>query len=261
MSQQHRLNQMLEALSREGRLSIDDIVERFGVSPATARRDLTVLTEKRLVTRTHGGAVAVGSAYELPLQYKLARNAQAKKAIANAIAAMISPGDVVGLTGGTTTSEVARAIGAAAHLENEGSSGVTIVTNALNIAYELAIRPHVKIVVTGGVARPQTFELVGPLVGESMSRVALDWAIIGVDGLTERFGATTVNEDESDANRKLVRAARRVVVAADSTKMGLSTFAQICSLSEISVLVTDAPLPADLKAALHRSDVEIFVVS
>ncbi|MFC7404049.1 DeoR/GlpR family DNA-binding transcription regulator [Georgenia alba] len=259
MRQQQRLNRILDALSADGHLSIDEIVERFDVSAATARRDLGLLAQQRLVTRTHGGAVAVGSAYELPLQYKIARNAEAKVAIAAQAAALVSPGDVVGLTGGTTTTEVARTLGAEPRMSDERSPGVTVVTNALNIAYELAIRPHVKLVVTGGVARPQTFELVGPMVGATLDEVVLDWAIVGVDGLDARYGATTVDEGEAAVNRELVRNARKVVAVADSSKMGRSTFARICTLGEISTLVTEARPDAKLANALASAGVEVLV--
>src|SRR5690606_28997687 len=178
MRQQQRLNAILDALGAEGHLSIDAIVRRFAVSAATARRDLDLLARQRLVTRTHGGAVAAGSAYELRLQYEIARHARAKVAIAGRAAQLGAPGEVGGLTGGTTTTQVARAVGADPRMSADRGHGVTVVTNALNIAYELAIRPHVKLVVTGGVARPQTFELVGPMAGATMAGLALDWAMI-----------------------------------------------------------------------------------
>ncbi|MFD1717782.1 DeoR/GlpR family DNA-binding transcription regulator [Georgenia deserti] len=259
MRQQQRLNAILDALGAEGHLSIDAIVRRFAVSAATARRDLDVLARQRLVTRTHGGAVAAGSAYELPLQYKIARHARAKVAIAERAAQLVAPGEVVGLTGGTTTTQVARALGAAPRMSADRGHGVTVVTNALNIAYELAIRPHVKLVVTGGVARPQTFELVGPMAGATMAGLALDWAVIGVDGLDARYGATTPDEGEAAVNRDLVTTARRVVVVADGSKLGRSTFARICSLEEISTVVTDAEPEADLADALAAAEVEVIV--
>lgn len=150
MTQQQRLNALLELVSERGNVTIAEIGEALGISAATARRDLTALAEQRLVTRTHGGAAALGTGYELPLQYKIARQAEAKVAIAKAAAALISVGDAVGLNGGTTTSEVARVLGRSEHLlRADGEASVTIVTNALNIAYELSVRSHVKIVVTG----------------------------------------------------------------------------------------------------------------
>lgn len=262
MSRQQRLNQILDLLADEGKVDIDDIVEALDVSPATARRDLNTLAERRLVSRTHGGAIAVGSAYELPLQYKIARNSDAKKAIAAAAAAMVTGGQVVGLTGGTTTSEIARFLGMSSHLDGEGAApGVTIVTNALNIAYELAIRPHVKIVVTGGSARPQTFELVGPLVAPTLRELVLDWAFVGADGIHPQHGITTIDEGEALVNRSLAKAAKRVVVAADSSKMMQTRFARILDLDEVDVLLSDAAPPDSLAAAAEAAGVEIATTS
>ena len=260
MTQQQRLNDLLELVSNRGSVTIADISETLGISAATARRDLTTLAEQRLVTRTHGGASALGTGYELPLQYKIARQAEAKMAIARAAVELVSPGDTVGLNGGTTTSEVARTLGRDKRLtRTDGGHGITIVTNALNIAYELSVRSHIKIVVTGGVARRQSYELVGPLVSNTLSEVALDLAILGVDGLTTQFGATTLHEGEAEVSRQFAKVAKRVVVVADATKMMRNTFARICPLDQIDVLITDAPLEPLFARELAKVGVEVIV--
>jgi DeoR family transcriptional regulator of aga operon len=261
MTQQQRLNLVLELVSERGSVSITEISEALEVSTATVRRDLNTLAEQRLVTRTHGGATALGSGYELPLQYKIARQAEAKMAIARAVAELIGPGESVGLNGGTTTSEVARELGRSERLRTAGAPGVTIVTNALNIAYELSVREHVKIVVTGGVPRRQSYELVGPLVGAALREFSLDTAVLGVDGLSAAFGATTVHEGEAEASRQLAEVSGRVVVAADATKLGRSTFARICPLGAIDVLVTDQPVVAEIAAEFATAGVQIVVAA
>ncbi|MBC7761400.1 MAG: DeoR/GlpR transcriptional regulator [Candidatus Saccharibacteria bacterium] len=260
MARQQRLNALLELVSDRGNVTISDISDALDVSPATARRDLTTLAEQRLVTRTHGGASALGTGYELPLQYKLARQADAKLAIARATAELVSPGDTDGLNGGTTTSEVARTLGRSDRFTREdGDFGLTIVTNALNIGYELSVRPHVKIVVTGGIARRQSYELVGSLVSSALSEVVLDVVILGVDGLSTQFGATTLHEGEADVSREFAKVAKRVVVVADSTKMMKSTFARICPLDQIDVLVTDEPLSTAFAEDLAGASVRVIV--
>ncbi|MGV8895535.1 MAG: DeoR/GlpR family DNA-binding transcription regulator [Rhodoglobus sp.] len=260
--QQQRLGALLDLIILRGSVSISDIALELRVSPATARRDLNTLASQRLVTRTHGGGMALGSGYELPLQYKLPRHAEAKIAIANTVASMVNFGDVVGLNGGTTTSEVSRALGRSQHVVGPGAEpGLTIVTNALNIAFELSVRPHVTIVVTGGVARRQSYELVGPLVAESIDKVTLDLAILGVDGLSSEFGATTIHPGEAEVSNRFARAAGRVVVVADSSKLGRSTFARICALDHIDTLVTDAPVADDFARALERASVELIVAN
>jgi len=260
MTQQQRLNTLLELISERGTVSIAEISDALTVSAATARRDLTALAEQRLVTRTHGGASALGSGYELPLQYKIARQAEAKMAIARAAAELVTVGDSLGINGGTTTSEVARVLGRTDRLaRTDNDFGVTIVTNALNIAYELSVRSHVKIVVTGGVARRQSYELVGPLVSNTLSDLALDIAFLGVDGLSAEFGATTLHEGEADVSQQFARVAKRVVIVADSTKLAKATFARICPLDAIDVLVTDAPVVGPLADALAGAGVRVIV--
>ena len=261
MSQQ-RLNTVMELLGERGHLTIAEISDELGVSTATARRDLNRLADNRLILRTRGGASALGNGYELPLRYKTARQADAKLAIARAVAGLVSPGDSVGLNGGTTTTEVAHVLGRSEHLIGpDREPGVTLVTNALNIAYELSVRDHVRIVVTGGVSRRQSYELVGPLVGASLQSFTLNVAVLGVDGLSGAFGATTMHEGEAEASRQLASVASRVVVATDSTKFGRITFARICPLDRIDTLVTDGPVPPDLAADLADAGVEVVVVT
>lgn len=262
MAQQQRLSALLELVSLRGSVSIQDIVDELDVSPATARRDLNTLAEQRLATRTRGGGMALGSGYELPIQYKIPRHAEAKLAIANTVASLVKFGDVIGLNGGTTTSEVSRALGRSQHLVGPGAEpGLTIVTNALNIAFELSVRPHVTIVVTGGTARRQSYELVGPLVTETIKKLTLDIAILGVDGLTAEFGATTIHPGEAEVSNRFAQVARRVIVVTDSSKLGKSTFARICALDQIDTLVTDAAVDPAFARELERASVEVIVAN
>ncbi|MFD6279226.1 DeoR/GlpR family DNA-binding transcription regulator [Streptomyces sp. NPDC060209] len=245
MAAHTRWTRLLEILSDQGQIDVLDAAEQLGCSAATVRRDLDELARQNLLTRTRGGAVVSTVAYDLPLRYKAARRADEKQRIAKAAAELIPTGSTVGLNGGTTTSEVARELA----LRPEPSGGgvaLTVVTNAINIANELAVRPQVKIVVTGGVARPNSYELVGPLVDSVLRTLALDYTILGVDAVHARFGAATHDESEAGANRALAECAGTVVVVADSSKLGRRAFAQVCETSAVSVLVTDRDAPEDV---------------
>jgi DeoR family transcriptional regulator of aga operon len=245
------LSAVLEALAADGSVDVTALVERLGVSPATIRRDLQHLEEQRMLTRTHGGAVAHDVLYELPLRYKAARHQDEKRRIAAAAAQRVVDGSVVGLTGGTTTTEVARAL--------VDHRGITVVTNALNIAGELAIRAELKLVVTGGTARPESYELIGPVAEESLDRLNLDVAFVGVDGLSRDTGLTTHHEIEAGTNRVMIERARLVVVVADSSKLGRVAFAQICPIDAIDELITDAGAPASVIAELKDAGVRVTV--
>jgi DeoR family transcriptional regulator, aga operon transcriptional repressor len=137
----------------------------------------------------------------------------------------------VGLTGGTTATELARVLADRRQL--------TIVTNALNIASELAIRPDLKLVVTGGVARSQSYELSGPIAEAALNGLNLDVAFIGVDGIEAKAGCTTYQEIEAHTNTVMIEQAKRVIVIADSSKIGRVAFARMCTLPQVDELITN----------------------
>ena len=247
-----RLSAILESLATDGVVDVTELSGSLGVSAATVRRDLQLLERQRLLTRTHGGAVGHDVSYELPLRYKGARHQKEKLRIAAQAATRVSDGAVVGLTGGTTTTEVARAI-----LDRHG---ITVVTNALNIAGELAIRADLKLVVTGGTARPESYELVGPVAEQALERLNLDVAFVGVDGISVEAGLTTHHEVEAHTNRALIERARRVIVAADSSKIGEVAFARICGLEVADEVVTDIAADRGEVEAIRAAGVTVTLV-
>ncbi|HET6637057.1 MAG TPA: DeoR/GlpR family DNA-binding transcription regulator [Streptomyces sp.] len=263
-----RWSALLEMLADAGRVEVEEAAAALEVSAATVRRDLDELAAQQMLVRTRGGAVAHGVSYELPLRYKSARNAPEKQRIAQAVAALVSAGDVVGLNGGTTTTEVARALvlrHSEAPVSGEqhaptGAPALTVVTNALNIAGELAVRPQIKIVATGGVARPQSYELVGPLTIGVLDEVVLDVTVLGVDGIDPDRGLLAHQEEEALISRLLAERAQRVVVAADATKVGRRAFARICPLEKVDVLVTDRSLDAAAHERLTDAGVTVQTV-
>jgi DeoR family transcriptional regulator of aga operon len=255
-----RLSTLLDLLGQRGKVEVDDLSEELGVSAATIRRDLDHLAEQQLLTRTRGGAVANNVAYDLPLRYKTARHASEKERIGRGAAALVDRGSVVGLNGGTTTTEIARALALRPELNGGDEPGLTVVTNALNIASELAVRPQVKIVVTGGVARPSSFELTGPLATRILGEITMDVVFLGVDAVDPVHGAYAHHEGEASINRLMTERARRIVVAADSSKLGRHAFAQICPASAIDLLITDAAADAELVSAFRSEGITVETV-
>ena len=252
MRQSERLSAILEALANDGSVGVADLATELDVSAATVRRDLEFLEHQRMLTRTHGGAVAQGVLYELPLRYKSARHQEEKKRIAAEAATRVADGVAIGLTGGTTTTEVARAV-----IDRQR---LTVVTNALNIASELAIRPNLKLVVTGGYARPESYELVGPLAEQALAGLNLDVVFLGVDGISPTAGITTHHEVEAHTNLALIERARHVVVVTDSSKIGLVAFAQICPIDRVHEVITDDEADRDLLAELREASVDVVTV-
>ncbi|TXS44861.1 DeoR/GlpR family DNA-binding transcription regulator [Streptomyces sp. t39] len=265
MSKHERWNALLELLAADGRVDVEDAAVTLEVSPATIRRDLDELAAQQMLVRTRGGAIAHGVSYELPLRYKSSRHASEKQRIASAVAELIGEGEVVGLNGGTTTTEVARALalrasGTRRDAPDANAPVLTVVTNALNIAGELAVRPQIKIVVTGGVARPQTYELVGPLTVGVLNEVVLDVAVLGVDGIDPELGVMTHQEDEASISRLFAERAQRVILVTDSSKMGKRAFARICGLDSIDVVVTDSSVPPDVAEGLAEAGIKVVAV-
>lgn len=240
MRREERLVAILDLLGEAGAIEVSDVVERWDVSPATARRDLDVLASRQLLTRTRGGASAHSVAYDLPSRFQRETNPEAKGAIARAVQSLIEPGMRIGLSGGTTCKAVAAALGQRTDLEANDGEGITVVTSAINIAAQLVIRPHIRVVVTGGVMRARSYELVGPYSDLMLERITLDVAIIGVNGIDAANGPMVHDEREARANALMASRADRAWVAADSSKIGERAFATVGGLDAFSGLVTDA---------------------
>lgn len=263
MLRHERLSAVLDLLADKGSLSVEQIAESFEVSPATVRRDLDELAGQKLLSRTRGGAVLQSVAYELPLRYRTARQHDEKQRIAVKAASMVSAGLVVGLNGGTTNTAVAHELAMRSDLvaeQGRDDFAFVVVTNAVNIASELAVWPHIKIVVPGGVARSRSYELIGPLATGGLQDLTMDLMFLAVDALSKTQGAAANHEGEAEINRLMVEHARRVVVVADGSKLERHAFCRICDIASVSALITDSGAnPATIRE-LRALGVEVETV-
>lgn len=263
MSRQQRLANILELVVARGTIKVEDAALALDVSEATIRRDFDALAKQQLLTRTHGGAVATGGSLGLPLTYKIAKDDEVKQRIAAVAAQMVSRYQVVGINGGTTTTEVARALVARSEFApgeaSEMQPALTVVTNALNIATELTVRQQIKIVVTGGVARPHSYELTGPFAEEVLKEVNIDIAFLGVESIDPIGGAAANHEDEARVNQQMAARAQKIVVVTDSSKFSRRAFASIRPASEIDVLITDDGIDPKIADQLRSLGVEIVI--
>ena len=252
-SRAERLSELLRVLADTGSLQVGELSARFGVSSATLRRDLAKLEEQRLLTRTHGGARPRGRTNEVPPPYRESRSRDAKRAIVQAAIRTLPTGPhVIALTGGSTTSELAR--------ELPGRADLTVVTNALNIAMDLALHPRLKLVVVGGVARPQSYELVGPWAEHVLASISVGTAFVGVDGIDATAGITTHDENEARTNRAMLGRAQRVVVLADGSKLGRTTLARMGDIQDVHEVITDSSAAPAAVAAIRQAGVRVTVV-
>jgi DeoR family transcriptional regulator of aga operon len=252
MLRTERHARILEHVSAKGSAGVEELSRLLDVSGATVRRDLQHLHTLNLLRRTHGGAAVGNIGLEAPLKYRSERRRPEKLAIARAAAALVPAGAVVGLTGGSTATEIARILA--------GRGPVTIVTNAVNIAAELVLHKDVTLVVIGGTARSESYELVGPSAEKALAEYHTDVVFLGVDGVSAAYGCTTHDQLEAATDRAFTGNSSRTVVVADSSKIGKVTLARICPLSAVGHLVTDGEAPAEELERIAAAKVPVTTV-
>ncbi len=227
-----RLRAIVEIVEASERpVTVEWLAERLSVAPATIRRDTNALEQRGAVARSWGRVARPGGFVEQPIGERASQHPAEKRRIAEAAARLVHDGSLVGLTGGTTTLAVARAIA--------GLRRLTVVTNSLSIGMQLAPRSNIRLILSGGEARNASFELSGPLSVSAIEAFNLDLAIVGVDGLDVRTGCTTYDHAEAMTNAALVQRAAQTVIVADSSKLGRTGFARICEVSAVETLITD----------------------
>ncbi|MFC4002885.1 DeoR/GlpR family DNA-binding transcription regulator [Prauserella oleivorans] len=245
---------ILEEAQRTGAVRVSDLVERLGVSDMTVRRDLDVLASRGLVEKVYGGATTItGRSTDEPgFEAKSVRQREQKEAIAELAASLVKPGTAIGISAGTTTWTFARAL--------DGIPDLTIVTNSVRVADILhdSGQTDRTVVLTGGVRTPSD-ALVGPVAVQSLRSLHLDLVFLGVHGMAEGPGFTTPNLTESETDRALVEAGRKLVVLADHTKWGTVGISTIADLADAGVVVSDTGLPEDARKVLSENAGELLI--
>jgi DeoR family transcriptional regulator, aga operon transcriptional repressor len=238
--------------SAEHPVTVEWLAERLSVAGATIRRDTKVLEQQGAVARSWGRVGRPGGFVEQPIGERASQHPAEKRRIAAAAAKLVHDDLLVGLTGGTTTLAVARAIA--------GRRRLTVVTNSLSIGMQLAPRSNIRLILSGGEARNASFELSGPLSVSAIGAFNLDLAIIGVDGIDMHGGLTTYDHAEAMTNAALVERASRAVVVADSSKLGRTGFARICDVTAVETLITDDAATDEQIAELVAAGVNVVRV-
>ncbi|MEU3456697.1 DeoR/GlpR family DNA-binding transcription regulator [Micromonospora sp. NPDC006766] len=256
MLAQQRQSAILELIRQRGGVRVSHLVTRFGVSDMTIRRDLEVLAERGLIDKVHGGATLAGpgSAEEPGFAAKSIRQQVEKRAIAERAARLVEPGMAVALSAGTTTAALAARLAEV--------RGLTVVTNSIPVADALHQNPRADqtVVLTGGLRTPSD-ALTGPVAEAAIATLNVDLLFLGVHGMSPRTGFTTPNLLEAAVNRRLIDAARRLVVLADHTKWETIGIATIAPLGKADVLITDGGLPPEARRQLGEQVGELIVVA
>jgi DeoR/GlpR family transcriptional regulator of sugar metabolism len=251
LGQRHQ--ELIQLVEAKGQISVDDLASHFGVSDDTIRRDLQNLERRKLLLRTHGGAVSTNFLVHRGGTSLLSRanaNAGAKTRIGRASAQLISDGETLIVNGGSTTFAFAANLGPRRNL--------TIVTNNVAMLSVLPAESIQSLYLLGGQYNMNLGSTVGS-VGFGTGSISLDTAVLGVSGLTSTNGLSTSFLEGASMEAQMIVAARRTIVVVDATKFGYDAFAQIAPLNAIDILVTDSSPPADLNQSLSQANVEVIV--
>jgi DeoR family transcriptional regulator of aga operon len=249
-----RMVDIIELITTRGSVSLVELSDTLGVSSATVRRDLADLEYQRLILRTHGGATSIEARTELPVVLRDSQFQEGKRAIALRMASLIpTERHAVALSGGSTTAMVARAL--------SDHRDLTIVTNSLTIAALVTTFPQLKVIMTGGLLRAQSLELVGVLAENTFNAINVGTAILGTDGISAEGGVTTHDETEARTNNAMVTHAGRAIVVADGTKIGRLTLAKVADIRQIDVLITDDSADRAELERIASLGVEVHIVN
>jgi DeoR family transcriptional regulator of aga operon len=256
--QHRRLNIIQSALQQSGSVAVDDLSAKLGVSVVTIRRDLDTLEEQGLLRRTHGGAVSIEPLFYEPFKRDRAFLAQVekmadeKRRIGRAAAALITPGETVAVTPGTTTAEVIRGLPL--------NYNITVVTNTANIVMELSKRKDVDVFVTGGHLHGEWFSLVGPTAIRSLENMLIHTLFIGADGIDSQWGVSAFSSDEAELNGTMVKHARRNIAVVDHTKFGIVANWRICETGTLHTLITDTGATQKMIAPFQKLGIQVIRV-
>ncbi len=245
-----RQSDILDLARAEGRVTVDDLAQRFGVTLQTIRRDLTELADAGRLERVHGGAMLKAGVANIGYAERRSLNAGAKAAIGRACAAAIPDNSSLFLNIGTTTEAVAR--------ELLSHRNLTAVTNNMNVANILAESDSCDVIVAGGVLRRSDGGLVGDLTKEAIEAFKVDFAIIGTSALDMDGDLLDFDPQEVRVSRAILRQARRAFLVADHSKLLRAAPVRIASLCDIDRLFTDRPLPPPLAGRCRDWGTEVI---
>jgi DeoR family transcriptional regulator, aga operon transcriptional repressor len=248
-----RRARILELLKHQRHVRVDELTKIFHVSEVTIRNDLIKLEEKNLLIRTRGGGIQsqrVQFDYEFDKELSLYFNE--KKAIGKRAAQLVNEKDTIILDSGTTTLELARNL---THFKD-----LTVITNGIPIACELAQYPNLKVVMLGGSFRQNSLSLVGPIAEENMKNLFCDKVFIGVNGIDGKHGMFTTYIEDAALNRMMISVSKEVIVVTDSSKFLKRGFSIIGPISLIDTLITDANIPKEELRTLTNAQVRTIIV-
>jgi DeoR family fructose operon transcriptional repressor len=244
MYAEERLQLILGLARTDGRVDVAALATELDVTPETVRRDLNALERQGLVRRVHGGAIPVERlGFEPALGTRSEVLTNEKERIAKAALAELPSEGAVLLDAGTTTARIADLM--------PSDKELTIVTNSVPIALTLSVRPNLQVLVTGGRVRSRTLAGVGDWAVSALAGIRVDVAFLGANGISAEHGLTTPDQAEAAVKRAMIACARRTIVVADHTKMGVDFFARFGDLADVDTIITDDGVDEEYAAELE----------
>jgi len=247
-----RREKILELIREDGHAKVLDLSRIFKVTEVTIRQDLERLEKEGLIRREHGGAILMDidmGVKNITLQNQ--KNMPEKMAIAQKAVSFIENGDTIILDSGSTTTEIAKLI---VDFQN-----ITVITNALNIAFILGAHPHINLVVTGGEFKAPTLSLTGQKAADFFYNLNVDKLFLATAGITLKSGLTYPSISDICVKRAMIESANEVFLVADSSKIGVNSFASLGALSLISLLITDSKISKENKEMLKSNDIDYTI--
>jgi DeoR/GlpR family transcriptional regulator of sugar metabolism len=252
-----RQEHIARIVEEHGRARVSDLALQFRVSAVTIRKDLVALESGHRLVRTHGGAIALDrSRPELSFEIRERLQTAEKLRIGAAGAALVHDGESIVMDASTTALSVAH------HLKARGGwSQLTVITNGLRLASELAGHPGIIVLMLGGRVRWEALSVVGQLGDGLFSRINVQKAFLGAAGFTVESGLADATDEEAQIKRAMVAAAHEVIAIVDHTKWERAAFATFCRTNQITVVLTDEAAPPDMVQALTDRGVEVRLVT
>lgn len=247
-----RLDRISRLIDTNGMVNASKLAKEFGVSIETIRRDLECLEEKGYLKRVYGGAISnVSKGIERDYTSRESLDMEEKHAIAKKAAEFINNGDTVVIDLGTTALEVAKCLA--------DKKDMTFLTNSLPVGTELVKNKNCRVFILGGQLRYGDYATSGFLSCAGLSNFRVDKAIIGVSGISLKNGITDYHVEEANVRRKMIEIAEKVIVVADHSKFGISTFIQVCELDEVDMVITDWKVPDKTKELFDGLNTKLYI--
>jgi DeoR family transcriptional regulator, aga operon transcriptional repressor len=251
-----RRQRIVEMLNLQGRITVEELVEKMNVTAVTIRADLNGLAKSGLLVRSRGGALKQQEepAPEYPFSIREHLHASEKRKIARAAVELVRPGQTILLDSGSTTMQVARQIRVAK------INPLTVITNSLQIATELAGLPHISIVLPGGILRPNSYSMIGPYAERTLRELSADHAFLGVDGLDPAYGLCTTDILGSQLDALMIQISREVTIVADASKLGRRGLSVIAKINSVHRLITDRSADRQLVEKIKAQGIAVQLV-